>query len=160
MIRRDNIQQLANKNKKIAKLAVNRNHFLPYVPVVNLSDFFLDTRPLSYGLNHCFTDKNKFIKRNLSLEMETIALKIDSSIDSRNRENIHEYLRSWSTRFTNNIYHTKDDTFKKLNKLRNNKDIVVLNADKESCVVLMNRSDYITKIDVMINEGISKGVYE
>ena len=40
-----------------------------------------------------------------------------------------------------------------------NKDIVVLKGDKDSSVVIMKKSDYVTKLDTIIDEGIMKGTY-
>ena len=40
-----------------------------------------------------------------------------------------------------------------------NKDIVVVKGDKDSSVVIMKKSDYVTKLNTMINDGIMKGTY-
>ena len=40
-----------------------------------------------------------------------------------------------------------------------NKDIVVVKGDKDSSVVIMKKSDYVTKLDTMIDDGIVKGTY-
>ena len=37
-----------------------------------------------------------------------------------------------------------------------NKDIVVGKGDKGSSVVIMKKSDYVTKLDTMIDDGIMK----
>ena len=52
-----------------------------------------------------------------------------------------------------------DVTFKKLHALRNNGDIVLLSGDKDSCVVILNRGDYIKKVETHIKEGIDQGIY-
>ena len=44
--------------------------------------------------------------------------------------------------------------------LRNHKDIVLLSGDKDSSVVVMNKVDYIKKVNGMIKEGIQQGEYE
>ena len=41
-----------------------------------------------------------------------------------------------------------------------NKDIVILKGNKDSSIALMHRSDYIEKIEVIIDDGIRKGIYE
>ena len=41
-----------------------------------------------------------------------------------------------------------------------NKDIVILKGDKDSSIALMNRSDYIEKLEVIIDDGIKKGIHE
>ena len=40
-----------------------------------------------------------------------------------------------------------------------NKDIVVAKGDTKSIVVIMKKSDYVTKLDTMIEDGIMKGTY-
>ena len=40
-----------------------------------------------------------------------------------------------------------------------NKDIVVVKGDKDSSVVIMKKSDYVTKLDTMIDDGIMKNNY-
>ena len=62
-------------------------------------------------------------------------------------------------KFTQNIYHTKDDTYCNLCHLIQNNDIV-LSGDKHSSVVGINEKDYILKVDNMMNEGIQQGKYE
>ena len=40
-----------------------------------------------------------------------------------------------------------------------NKDIVVLAANKESCAVILNRDDYIKKVNHIIDDKIKRGKY-
>ena len=40
-----------------------------------------------------------------------------------------------------------------------NKDIVIVKGDKDSSVVIMKKSDYLTKLDTMTDDGIMKGTY-
>ena len=61
---------------------------------------------------------------------------------------------------TRNIRHTKDNTYHHLRHLRSNKDIVLLSGDKDSSLVIMNKVDYVKKVNGMINEGIRQGKYE
>ena len=131
-----------------------------YVPVINLSSFEINSEPLNFGLKHCFVNKSKHTKRNVAVELESLASKIDCTIDSSEKENVHEYLRSWTNKFTENIQRTKDNTFKSLRKLKQNDDIVLLNADKESCVIILSKIDYVDKVNKMTQDGITKGVYE
>ena len=37
---------------------------------------------------------------------------------------------------------------------------MLLNADKESCVIILSKTDYVDKVNKMIQDGITKGVYE
>ena len=59
----------------------------------------------------------------------------------------------------NNIYATKDYTYHNLRGMIQNKDIVVVKGDQDSSVVIMKKSDYVTKLDAMIDDGIMKGTY-
>ena len=58
---------------------------------------------------------------------------------------------------SNNVCRDKDNTFKLLNKLRKNENVVVVSADNESCTVILNRTDDVNKVDLMTDEDISKG---
>ena len=69
------------------------------------------------------------------------------------------FLRSATNIITKNVYSDVDNTYKSLSNLINNKNIVVLAADKETCTVILNRTDYQNKVNNMINEGIAEGKY-
>ena len=114
---------------------------------------------LKYGLQQSFTDKNGHIKRNLAVEFEAFPPKLDPFIKEDSKENFHEYLKSVTNNISNKVYRDKDNTFKLLNSLRKNENIVVISADKESCTVILNETDYVNKVNAMISEGISKGKY-
>ena len=96
---------------------------------------------LKYGLHQSFTDKNGHIKRNLAVEFEAFPPKLDPFIKEDSKENFHEYLRSVTNIISNNVYQDKDNTFKLLNRLRKNENIVVISADTESCMVILNKTD-------------------
>ena len=53
----------------------------------------------------------------------------------------------------------KINTFKLLNRLSKYENLVVLSADKESCTVILNKTDYVNKVNAIINEGVLKGKY-
>ena len=53
----------------------------------------------------------------------------------------------------------KINTFKLLNRLSKYENLVVLSADKESFTVILNKTDYVNKVNAIINEGISKCKY-
>ena len=67
-------------------------------------------------------------------------------------------LRAYLDIFTKNIYATHN-TYKNLKRIINNPNIAAVSGDKESCIVIMNRSDYFKKLQHMIDEGIQNGVY-
>ena len=43
--------------------------------------------------------------------------------------------------------------------LINDHDICIISADKGSCVVILKRTDYINKLETMINKGTEQGTY-
>ena len=75
-------------------------------------------------------------------------------------EYFYEYLQKTTNRFIQNIYHTKDHTYRNLCHLIENNDITLLSGDKDSSVLVMNKKDYFLKLDNMINEDIQQGKYE
>ena len=102
---------------------------------------------VKYGLHQSFTDKNQFVKRNVALELESLAASLDHYVERSHKEAFHEYLHSCTNTITKNIYTNKDGTFTSLQKLRKNKDIIILSADKEPCTVILHKSDYVQKVD-------------
>ena len=64
-----------------------------------------------------------------------------------------------TNKFTQNILQAKDNTNHDLRHLRN-KDIVLLSGDKDSYVVIMNRVDYVKKVNRMINKRKQQVKYE
>ena len=52
----------------------------------------------------------------------------------------------------------KDHTYKELKTLIQNKDVVILKGDKDSSIVIMNKTDYITKVETMIEERIKRNI--
>ena len=91
--------------------------------------------------------------------METLADSVKGNIDQKNLESFYEFLRGYTDIFTNNIYAAKDYTYHNPSGMIQNKDIVVAKGDKDSSAVIMKKSDYVTKWDTMIDDGIMKGTY-
>ena len=57
------------------------------VPVINLSSFSdLDVDELRYGLNNCYINKHKFIKRDIAVRLETLAAAVDGKVLSEKKE--------------------------------------------------------------------------
>ena len=127
------------------------------IPVVNLSTENLDIEPLRYGLHHSYFDKTTYVKKNCATELESLSIILDKYINPSSEENFHEYLRVATNIVTKNIYNDHDNTFKSLANLRKNENIIVLSAVKESCTVIINRTDYVNKVSKMIDEGIASG---
>ena len=89
--------------------------------------------------------------------MDSVALRLDNYVDVR-KETFHEFLIS-STNISNNIYSEKDNTVKLLSPLIKNDKILILAADKEPCIVILNKYDYIRKVNNIIEEGMQQGKY-
>ena len=109
---------------------------------------------MKYDLHHSFIDKNRFIKRDLGVELESLATNVDEFVSPEVKEEFHQFLRNTTYTLTNNVYHTKDDTYNKTKSLRDNKNIVILSENFDSSIVRMNKKDYDKKVEEMINEGI------
>ena len=84
------------------------------MPVINLLSSVLDTKPLKYGLHQSFTDKSKFVKRNVAVEFESLAASLEHYVEQYNKKAFHKYLCSCKNKITKNIYTNKDDTFTSL----------------------------------------------
>ena len=69
----------------------------------------------------------------------------------------HQFLRNTTHTLANNVYHTKDDTYKKIKLLKNNKNIVIRSGDKYSSIDIMNKKYYDKKVEEMINKGVEQG---
>ena len=106
-----------------------------------------------------FVDKYKYLRGSLAANMEPLVDTVKDNMDHKNLEHFREFLRGYTDIFTNNIYATKDYTYHNLRGMIQNKDIVVVKGDKDSSVVIMKKSDYVTKLDTMIDDGIMKGTY-
>ena len=85
----NNLQQLQCKKKKLDKL-ISSKKSNKKVPVINLSSEDLDTKPLTYGLQHSFTDK--YVKRNIAVELESLATSLYKFVDHSLKELFHEYF--------------------------------------------------------------------
>ena len=91
--------------------------------------------------------------------MELISYIASGKVDQTDLENFHKFLRGHTDIFAKNAILTEGHTYKELKTLRHNKDVVLLKGDKDSSIVIMNKTDYIKKIETMIEEGIRNGTY-
>ena len=132
------------------------------VPIINLSDYDLsevERKQLQLGLEYSFVNKNRDLKKNLAANLETLASQASSFVDHTKLEDFHEFLRAYTDIFIKNIYATKDYTYKNLKNLIQNKDLVVISGDKDSCVVILKTGDYDKKLQNTIDEEITNGTY-
>ena len=61
-------------------------------------------------------DKNKYVKKNVAVELETLARFLDPHITHREKESFQGYLRS-ATNITKNVYSDTDNTYKSLSNM-------------------------------------------
>ena len=130
--------------------------------IINLSNYKLSNQEreqLKLGLDYSFVDKTKDVRRFLATHMESLADSIKGNIDHKNLQHFYELLRGYTDIFTNKIYTTKDYTYHNLRGMIQNKDIVVVKGDRDSSVDIIQESDYVTKLDTMINDSTMKGPY-
>ena len=71
---------------------------------MNLLTENINTTPLRHGLHQSFTDKNKYVKINVSVEFETLAGFLDPHFTHREKESFHKYLRSATNIIAKNVY--------------------------------------------------------
>ena len=132
------------------------------IPVINLSSVDLsaeEMKQLEYGLDQSFVDRHAHVKKNVAASLETVADRLTPLAENDMKEHLHEFLRANADIFTKNVYSTNDNTYKKLQRLMRNKDIAVIPGDKDSSVVIMDKTDYNRKLQHMIDDGIEKGIY-
>ena len=80
---------------------------------------------------------------------------VTHSLDKEVREDFHEFLRAHTDIPTKNVYSTKNDTYYNLKRIINDKTLAAVLGDKDSCVIIMKRIDYVAKIQAMIDDGIT-----
>ena len=132
------------------------------VPIINLSSHVIvdaTLHYLRYGLNHSLIDKNQDVKLNLLSEFKLLLNQVSSSIPIGQHEDFKHFLRVHSNLFHQNIFSSPDYTYKVLQKITTDPDLVVLSGDKDSSVVIMQRADYVNKLKTMIEEGMANRKY-
>ena len=117
------------KNKKLEVL-ISKAHKREKVsdsyktPIINLPNIKLtlkESKQLNLGLEFSFVDKNKDIKNFLAANFESIADRITDNLQSDQWENFHEFLRAYVDIFTKSVYMTRDNTYKHLKRIVNDK---------------------------------------
>ena len=84
---------------------------------------------------------------------------MNKDVSSDHLEDFKHFLRTQTNLFHQNVHSTPDYTYKVLQKLASDPNLVVLSGDKDSSVVIMQREVYVEKLEDMIKEGISNGKY-
>ena len=164
---RERVESFKTKNRKLATLIAKQDDSYKSSTystlLINLSSNELTSDEINqfkFGLHYSFVDKNKNIKKHLAANFESLADKITENLDSHKREDFHEFLRAYVDIFTKNVYATTDYTYKHLKRIIKDPNLAVVSGDKESCVVIMNKSDYQNKMQQRINDGIRDGIYK
>ena len=86
--------------------------------------------------------------------MESPVLNSSKKVDTLPLEDFHELLRGYTDIFIKKIYLTGDNSYEKLKKLINNKNIVVLRGNKDSSIVLMDRNYQFKELKEMADDRI------
>ena len=156
---------LKTKNKKPRRLIELKQPPPQHnqVPIVNLTKYVLSTverLQLELGLEYSFISKSKNQRKFLAANLESICQRVDKNIDQGQKQEFHELRRGYTDIFIKNVNNTKDDTYNNLKALIKNKNLCVLSGDKDFCVIIMNKQDYIQKLKDMLHEGIKRRTYE
>ena len=126
-----------------------------YVPIINLSNYNNSNQERQKLKLVWMKDVQRFLAANIG----SLAYNIKGNNDDKNLEHFHEFLCVYTDIFSNNIFATKDKdyTYHNLSDMIQTKNIVVTKGEKDSNIVTMKRSDYVTPLDSVINDGIVKG---
>ena len=112
-LHKERLESFKTKNKKIANQ--KDDTFTNYsVPIINLSSYTLNDseyNQLKFGLNHCFINKDKHIKKDIATNMESLAYSASKQVDPSQLKNFHECLRGYTDIFSKNVLSTNDETF-------------------------------------------------
>ena len=58
------------------------------------------------------------------------------------------------------MYTTTDYSYKHVKRIVNDKNLVLVSGDKESCVILIDQTDYQDNLQKMVDDGIKNGIYK
>ena len=93
--------------------------------IINLSSVeSIDITLLEYGSKRWFVGNNKYIKKDIACEFKTLCSSVNKDILPVDQENFHEFLRSVTITFTQNVYRIKVRAYNLLKLLQTSKDIV------------------------------------
>ena len=163
-LRTERLNSFKVKNNKIFSL-IKRKPVPKYpeykVPIINLSSHHLtdtDYRQLKFSLNHSFINKDKNVKKDIATHMESLADTALKKVENIQLQNFHEFLKGYTDIFSKNVLNSEDFTNKNLKSFIQDENIAILQGDKDSSVVIMDKSHYVQKLENI--EGINKGTYE
>ena len=90
------------------------------VPIINLSNYTLNDseyNQLKFGLNHCFINKDKHIKKKIAANMELLDYSASKQVDSSQFKNFHEFLHGYTDIFSKNVLSINEVAYKNLKNL-------------------------------------------
>ena len=99
------------------------------------------------------------MKNNLAANFESLTQTVDNEILNEEKEGFHEFIRTCCDKLTKNVYSIKDYFSSNLKQLIKDDTLVVIPGDKDPCVIIIDKVDYVKKMEEMIKNGIQKGVY-
>ena len=91
--------------------------------------------------------------------MENVAEAVDKDLDNETWDDFHELLRAYTDILSKNLYFSTDHTYNNLKHLIKDESIAVIPGDKDSAIVIMNKNDYVKKMQEMIDKWIPERVY-
>jgi len=115
-LRKERHESFITKTKKLYVLIKNLNKLTNHkykLPIINLSNRILsekEKKELELGLYYCFVNKNRYQRKQLSTNFETITQKVTPNVNQEQKEDFHEFMRGYTDIFIKNIHATKDYT--------------------------------------------------
>jgi hypothetical protein len=112
-------------------------------------------RLLARGWQFCIEQKiTNFV--NVKTDIEMNALKLESfcikPIFKIVCQNIHDVAnKMMKVMKRKSIRNISDDEWKALKELKSNKDIIICKSDKGNAIVILNKSEYISKMNLVLN---------
>lgn len=61
--------------------------------------------------------------------------------------------------FSKNVFPSKDFTYRNLKNIIEVNKLVIVSGDKDLCIVIMEKEDYYNKLQGMIDDRNSEGIY-
>ena len=125
------------------------------VPTINLSTYHLqdiEYQQFKLGLDYSYIDKSKNTRKFFAANFETLAQRTSDSVEAHRLDEYYEFLHGYTDIFTKNVFQTKDYMCHNLKNLILEKDVVVMKGDKDLSVVILNKTNYIEKLENMVKE--------
>ena len=107
-----------------------------------------EKKVLALGLNYAVTPKS-IPTHNIIAATEATAKQLDTTTAEKLRAGVSNVLQSSKAPRSNLPSHLRKAT----KELREDRDIVILPADKGNATVVMDRVEYVEKINEMLNDG-------